>query len=80
MTYDGLVAEKMVAALVGIGMPSCARMGLPVDSLGELIERHEDRAGFSAALERIVTVRAALLPSYGLMERIIASDSQVEAA
>ena len=79
-TYDGLFAEKMVAVLAGIGTPSCARMGLPVTSLGELIERREDRAGFSAALEHIVTVRAALLPSYGLMERIIAADSQAEAA
>ena len=79
-TYEGLFAEKMVAVLAGIVTPSCARMGLPVDSLAELIERREDRAGFSGALEHVVTVRLALLPSYALMERIIAADSQAEAA
>ena len=77
-TYEGLVAEKMVAVLAGIAAPNCARMGLPVESLGELIDRRDDRADFSAALEHTATVRAALLPSYALMERIIAADAQAE--
>jgi hypothetical protein len=79
-TYEGLVAEKMVAVLTGIAAPNCSTMGLPVDYIDELIERREDRAGFTAALEHSATVRSALTASFALMERIIAADAEAGAA
>lgn len=78
--YEGLIAEKMVAVLAGIAAPNCSLMGLPVDSIAELIERREDRAGFSAAIEHAPTVRSALTASFALMERIIAAEPLAEAS
>jgi hypothetical protein len=67
--YEGLLAEKAVAILAGIESPLCGGMGLPVSGLGELLDRREDRAGFTAALEYTPAIRAGLSKSFDEMER-----------
>ena len=70
--YEGLLAEKVVAVLAGIEAPLCGDMGLPVRNLGDLLDRREDRAGFTAALEFTPAIRAALSASFEAMERKLA--------
>ena len=70
--YEGLLAEKAVAVLTGIPAPLCSDMGLPVQGLGQLIDRREDRAGFTAVLEFTPIIRSALSASFEAMERDLA--------
>ena len=67
--YEGLLAKRVIAVLAGIEAPLCGDMGLPVRTLGDLVDRREDRAGFTAALEFTPTIRAALSASFESMER-----------